>query len=173
MIDDESKPEVAALRALQLEDAPPLSSQARIVRKLKASGLLEPERRPYWKLAVAAVVLSAAFAAGWLAARAEAVWPRENRYVLLLYGESDSRSNARVEEYREWAREEKNKGRDARGERLSTSEIAVGGSARSGLTLQGFFVITAGSEEEAVGVAKSHPHVRHGGVVVVRPIDPT
>jgi len=173
MRDDEVDPEVPALRGLRLEEPPPPGDEEQIVRRLKAARLLEPESGRTWKLVAAALLLFGAFVAGWLAARSEGGRSNANRYVLLLYGAPAVRSSARVEEYREWAREQREMGREVRGERLGTSEVVVGGSAPAGLLLQGFFVITAEDEPDAVDVARSHPHVRQGGLVVVRPIEPT
>jgi hypothetical protein len=39
--------------------------------------------------------------------------------------------------------------------------------------VRGFFIIRAATEAEALGVARTCPHLRHGGAVAVRPIVPT
>ena len=39
--------------------------------------------------------------------------------------------------------------------------------------LEGYFVISAGSLDEAVSVAKTCPHAARGGRIVVRPVAPT
>jgi hypothetical protein len=44
-------------------------------------------------------------------------------------------------------------------------------SSRVPAEVQGFFVVSAASLEEAAAVARSSPHVRDGGRIVVRPID--
>ena len=175
MTGDGNKTGMDSLRSLRLEEEPPPAAERRILRELRAAGLVEPGRNivGIGKGTAAALLLVGAFAAGWLAARTEPGRPPGNRYVLFLYGEPGARSTARVEEYRAWAREQREAGREVRGERLGASETTIGGSAPSGLTLQGFFVITAPGEPEALELAQRHPHVRHGGVVVVRPIDPT
>lgn len=39
--------------------------------------------------------------------------------------------------------------------------------------LGGYFVISAGDRAEALAIAGTNPHLRHGGRIVVRPIVPT
>jgi hypothetical protein len=36
--------------------------------------------------------------------------------------------------------------------------------------VRGFFIISAGSFEDALAVARGCPHLRHGGAILVRPI---
>jgi hypothetical protein len=155
------------------EDFPPPELAHRIVGRLRRERLIarEPRLRRSWTLAAAAVGLAFAFGAGFLAAKRES---SADRYLLLLYGEPGPRSAARVEEYRRWAVEQRSRGREVRGERLNPEEWVVGSSGVSStLSLLGFFLVTAGNEADAVALARSHPHVRYGGVIVVRPIDPT
>jgi hypothetical protein len=153
------------------EQSPPVELTDRVVRRLRAEGLLRTEPRSAWlSLAAGAAALVLAFAAGWYTANRK---PDEDRYLLLLYGTPAQRSEARVEEYRAWAAEQRRLGRDVRGERLGPSEVFVGqGHAPSGLALLGFFLVSADGDTDAAEVARSHPHVRHGGAIVVRPIDP-
>ena len=109
--------------------------------------------------------------------------------MLLLYGGTDSASasDARVSEYRDWARGLVKSGHAVSGEELmevdtvvalNGSEIATTpispASANAGSDpLGGYFVVSAASEGEAMAIAKSCPHLRHGGRVVIRRVQPT
>ena len=62
------------------------------------------------------------------------------------------------------------------GEELDEHARAVGPAASAPAAeplLVGFFVVSARNAEEAATIARSGPHLRHGGAVVVRPIGPT
>ena len=63
-------------------------------------------------------------------------------------------------------------GRYVTGERLAPGSVSPdhepGGDA-----LEGYFVIGADSDRDAAALARTHPHARNGGRVVVRRIDPT
>jgi hypothetical protein len=39
--------------------------------------------------------------------------------------------------------------------------------------LAGYFIVTARDAGEAIEIARSCPHLKHGGAIAVRPIDPT
>ena len=81
---------------------------------------------------------------------------------------------ARVEEYRNWARGVRASGREIAGEKLEPEarfvEPGPSEGAGAGWPLGGYFVITARDLDAAVGVARSCPHLRHGGRVEVRAI---
>ena len=60
------------------------------------------------------------------------------------------------------------------GERLADSGVAVmrhGSAPIARAEVQGFFVVSASSMDDAVAVARSSPHVQSGGTIIVRPID--
>jgi hypothetical protein len=101
------------------------------------------------------------------------------RFVLFLYAASDSRpvaesdEAARVQEYARWARLQRAMGSVEAGQRLEDTAVTLGSAEASlGVGPAGYFIVRASSLEQAVGVARSCPHLRHGGVIVVRPIDP-
>jgi hypothetical protein len=159
--------------------APPPELRGRIAADLRAAGLIHaPASRPVsraWLAIAAAVVM---FAAGWGAATWAAGRPEPSaggRYMLLLYGETSAASTeaARVREYTEWAREARRGGRRISGERLLDDALPVGTAGGGGLAPPlGFFIVEAPSLEAARALAEGHPHVRHGGTIVVRPIAP-
>ena len=137
--------------------------------------------------AAATVVL---FAAGWLAGRAPVDWssasPPAPTYVLFLLGgvESGPDEAERVEEYRAWAMRLARAGQLSAGEKLGTAAWLLDGrsgdvdlrsapDAHRAAPLSGFFLLTAAGPEEAISIARSCPHLRHGGEVLLRPIEPT
>jgi hypothetical protein len=171
---------------------PPPELEQRVVATLTQRGLLAPPRRSgrFGSRVRAAVAIAAGialFAAGTLAQR----WSSERavateqspRFALLLYGGSDEGGEAaelaRVNEYREWARRIAERGRYIAGEKLDTVALDVTptnasrGTPRGSEALAGFFIVGAANAAEAEAVARSCPHLRHGGRIVVRPIVPT
>lgn len=113
-------------------------------------------------------------------AAATAPLSRRERYVLLLYDVPDRTATSNdVEEHRQWARSLVRGGHEVTGEKLAPAELTlapVGIPQRAtprAPVLEGFFVISARDETEALEIARSSPHFRHGGQVVIRHIDPT
>ena len=56
---------------------------------------------------------------------------------------------------------------------LTHPDAGRGAAASEAAELQGFFVVSAASQAEAVSIARSSPHYRNGGRIVVSLIDPT
>jgi hypothetical protein len=85
-------------------------------------------------------------------------------------------SRRRVREYGEWARRLAASGTEVSGEKLADdSELLVGApiDTPSRADLRGFFIVQASDAQHAEQLAVSHPHVKRGGTIVVRRIDPT
>lgn len=113
----------------------------------------------------------------------------EARYVLLLYEGDDFRpsvdEDALVAEYRDWAVGLARRGAVVTGEKLGDaatlieapggeSVVIPDGDHGSALgRLGGYFVISAADRAEALAIARTCPHLRHGGRIVVQPIIPT
>jgi len=60
------------------------------------------------------------------------------------------------------------------GEKLKDQVVVLGPpfpAAEQG-RLGGYFLVTAASLEQALEIARDCPHLRYGGRVVVRPVDP-
>src|SRR6185436_14003238 len=100
------------------------------------------------------------------------------RFVLLLYGGDPPSGGAsdRVQEYAAWARQLARSGYAVSGDKLrNLSRTVPAGSEEpaSGSSLGGYFVVEAAGMREAVEIAEQHPHVRHGGTIVIRPIERT
>ncbi|MFI4882233.1 MAG: YciI family protein [Phycisphaerales bacterium JB064] len=90
-----------------------------------------------------------------------------------------------VREYGEWAQSMAKAGKFVDGEKLADEggkiiarkgqgvSVTDGPFAESKEVLGGFFIINAGSYEEAVEIASSSPHVKYGASTHVRQIDAT
>ena len=175
MMDDERDDAEAWVARVKREVAPPAGARARIVSDLRQRGMLPARRlaaaRPWMRAAAAAVL----FASGWLAASAYNA-PRpstEPRYLFLLFGETSAPEelSARVDEYRAWAVDLREGGADVSGERLANGGDTVGASLRDDdASLGGYFIVSAPSADAARVLAERHPHTRHGGTIVIRPI---
>lgn len=169
---------------LSRETRPADALEHRTVGALHAAGLLaSPRSRAVARwVAVAAGVMI--FVGGLVAGRLSAGGAQPEpvdtrpRYILLLEpgsrvpttGEAERRT---VERYGNWAREVRASGRDITGERLGEARALVPDGPGASSALQGYFIISADSLDDAVAVARSCPHALDGGRIVVRPIDPT
>lgn len=187
MSEDESdwtEQERALLDALEPSAAPPPALEARVVAALREHGLVRA-RRPRIPWTAAAAAVAALFAGVWLgrvtAVRtAPPLAPQARTFMLLLYpgaGQDPSprAEQERVLEYGLWARGLRAEGRLVAGEKLKPALSLAGGDspgANAG-DLQGFFMIRAGTLEEAERIARSCPHRGHGGTVALREVDPT
>lgn len=184
---DELDPRLSrSLEGLRKDAIPSPGLERDVLVELKREGLLSgPVRRIGPALGWAAI-LAGVFAAGILiGGRRDG--PAENvdgdRYVLFLLEGSRYRATdtpdaerARVAEYAAWARDLAEDGRFVEGEKLDVATERLGEPAASrqdGEVVAGFFVIEAASLQEALQVARTIPHLRYGGSVEVRRIEPT
>jgi hypothetical protein len=118
--------------------------------------------------------------------------PAKERYVLLLHGPARSRGTAAqaaadsaseralVAEYAAWAGRLAGEGSLLAGEKLAddplTMLVANGTVEVPRYTadeLGGFFIIQVADSAEAYRIARDCPHLKHGGTVQVRRIEPT
>lgn len=191
--DDELTPEEQdALGRLPRTASPAPELEQATVAALVSRGLLgRPRRRIGAPLALAASLLlfAAGLALGRFGAESSAALTDDGRprFALFLYegpeyqqpapGEMD----ARVREYATWARTEHAGGTIEGGEKLKEEDavaIEPDGSARvvspqDQPRLGGYFLIRAADQHSALAIARSCPHVRYGGRIVLREIDPT
>lgn len=113
------------------------------------------------------------------------------RYLLLLYEDAAYRAPetpeeqaARVAEYGNWVTNLRERGVDIQGEELApVGESAwLDGRERGGVPaaagaaagelgiLSGYFLVAAADPDAAMAIARTTPHLRHGGTVVIRRI---
>jgi hypothetical protein len=179
---DTTSEALPAVRSLPRGIEPPPGAEAHIIAALRRDGLLSPSRRSRSRplLALAAGMLL--FIAGWAlgnlgtqpSTRSDPVG-----FALLLYGDVSTVDGAEeaalVDEYRRWAMGLRRAGREVSGERLGDA-MRIVQTAAPGMTperVRGFFLISAASLDEAEAIARTCPHARRGGVIVVRSIDAT
>lgn len=159
----------------------------RVVDRLRSIGLI---RRTRWKMrAIVAVAFIAIAVAMFSIGRDVGTQPAapagkrapHSEFLLLLYEGAGfdpgapEQASARIQEYRAWARYLSDTGHLISAGRLSglTDAILVPSTTiRSPTTSEptGYFLVVALDRNEAIRLAAGCPHVRHGGIVVVRPI---
>ncbi len=175
--DEELTPEEeAALRALPREAEPPPALEERVVGALRDRGLVARRRPVSWNSLAAGLVL---FAAGLVAGRwlpARPAHPAEPVYLLLLYAGPDRTTGdeaARAHEYGAWAASLRKDGRLLGAERLGSEQRVLGEGSLAELPApRGYFLFRASDMQEALAIARTCPHLRHGGQVAVQPLDP-
>lgn len=176
--------ERAALDRLRAA-GPPADLEEAVVDALAARGRIAgsgggggdvrvPRRRALGWAALAAAACLAAFLAGRaISDRGAGVEPtaRMGTYMILLYEDASYRAPAtpearaaRVREYAAWAADLRERGIEIRGEELDPAGAPEGPAG----VLSGFFLLEAPSAEAAEEIARTVPHLRHGGTVVVR-----
>jgi hypothetical protein len=193
-----SPPERASLAGLPRELSPPASLEDRVVRALAERGFLRSpwqKRRVLLRAAGGLAAGALLFAGGWVAGRREVLPPSTiggGRYVLLLREDATFRvppgGNAElVREYERWAVDLRQSGKLEGGEELGRGGWLLAGDGppldlsgkgtapgrAAGERATGYFVIRAADAAQALQIARGCPHLRHGGRVELRPIQPT
>lgn len=180
-VDTLTPEEEAGYRALGAQGPePPAALENRVTEALRTRGLLAPRRRSRLLPALAAGLVL--FAAGTLVGHR---WPTPiarpagSRFVFFLEDprgvmvEKDEPD--RVREYSAWAREQRAAGRLVGGDKLEPTAVSLDGGTTEAASVGpeevgGYFVVVAPNLESALAVARTCPHLRHGGRIVVRPI---
>jgi YCII-related domain-containing protein len=160
------------LARMSREIEPPAALQDRVIGDLRRSGLLRP-RRAAMIFAVAAALV-AGFIGGLLLPRMPRP-PRQHREFILLVHDTpsmrvDGAEGRRADEYRRWAQQLRARGTLTGGEKL-TDDVSAIGTTPQHSDLGGFFRIVARDRADAEAVARTCPHIRHGGWIEVREID--
>jgi hypothetical protein len=148
----------------------------RVVATLGARGLIRRDR-PRWRDGMIAVAGAAIGASAILALQAAGparpASPSEATHILALYTTpmyrpEPSVGGARAEEYGRWAMAHR-EGRAVvlGGEELGSESRRFGPPLSAQEGLAGYFLIDAPSPADAEALARSNPHLRHGGTVVL------
>jgi hypothetical protein len=183
---DWTSEEAEALRALSSGGTAPAALEEKTVERLRGEGLLPvrpPVSRRWWLAAAAGTAL---FAAGLVVGSrlpgSTGTPAAAPDFVLLLYERgavgriAPAEEQARVEEYRAWAKRLRREGVRIRGERLEPETRWLGPPTSGGagdLLLGGYFVVSARNFAAAVAIARTCPHLKHGGTIEVRAIAAT
>jgi hypothetical protein len=190
--DDELTPgERNALARLPREADPPARLEQATVAALAARGLLRRPRHFGAALALAASVLLVAGGLALARFGGETApapvdgWPR---FALFLYEGPEFEQpapggmDARVQEYVAWARAERTDGAVEGGEKLKDGDdVTIEPDRSAGAVpsppgeprLAGYFLIRAADQRTALEIARSCPHLRYRGRIVLREIEPT
>ena len=164
---------------LEHETPPPPELKGRVTRTLRERGLLDGSRRRLRRSAVRIAAALALVAGGWLLGRRTAApGPAAGEPYLLVLHEDERFRPARppaelVREYTEWAGALQQRGALIAAEPLDgwsatlppEAGAGAGGAAPGPMT--GFFLIRAEGRESAVELARTHPHLGHGGSIRV------
>lgn len=174
------------LRALAIPEAPPPHLEERVVATLAGrDALRRAAPRPPWHWLVAAAAAVLLFVAGLLFGSGRDEPAAGPRYALVLLGgpgyvvPTPEQEAVSVARHGAWA------GRLHEADRLVLAEklgptlavLSAAGAAAGDLAatgdLLGVFIIVAASDDAAIEIARSSPHVMDGGRVAVIRIEPT
>ena len=196
-IDELSSEERRAFAELTKEQMPPSFLEEQIVEKLKANNVIRSPRLGwlpgYQRIGVAFALSLAIFVTGaMVGARRVSAPPKKSdspEFMLILRMSSPEMEAQtpedelqRVKEYSAWARDLERKGLLTGGEKLKDegrflSQVKEGAAitethsnAAEG-AIAGYFLLPASDYEQAVTVAKTCPHLKHGGTVEIRQIE--
>lgn len=157
-------------------DDPDGALERRVMAALRAEGLVRtaPHRARAIGLAVVLALIGAIGALLAIEARNIPSTAGGSVYILALYEGPTYRSAAsggrsRAAEYARWAQAHRHgPAVVVGGEELDEPAAVLGVAGDDDDTLAGFFLVRAASDADAVSLARTVPHLRYGGTVVVR-----
>lgn len=193
MDDDLTPDEREALGRLPRESAPPPALEDATVAALTRRRLLRRAHRtfpirPWLAVAASLLLFLGGLATGRLGVTPQSAEEDRPRFALFLYEGPEYDQPAadamaqRVREYVAWATEKRENGVVEGGEKLrDDGDLAIepdGGTdepaaAPGASRLAGYFVVQADDRRAAAEIARTCPHVRYGGRIVIREIEPT
>jgi hypothetical protein len=155
---------------------PPASLKRRVTASLRERGVLP--RRPFWTQAPVAIAAGLAlFLGGTQVPRLMSTAPSTGpAFALLLYEDESFQPTVPLEEivveYTEWADRIRQRGELVLAEELDPVMQMAGTEVSPDVgplgQLTGMFVVRAVDREAAMELARNHPHIKHGGRIVVR-----
>lgn len=178
-----SPEEQELFKKLSREALPPSALENRIIHELAQEGLIKKKTGTLllkWSGAVAASALL--FLSGALYERTQlkdavAIEPSKG-YMLILHEDQDFKPGDPMEmfkEYEKWMNDTYRRGVRITGQELKDESVLVQNEKpedyRNGIAepkTTGYFLLEAGSLDEAVSVARENPHTRHGGTIEVK-----
>lgn len=194
--DDLSPSERLALASLSHSSMPPGDLEGRTVAALEQRGLIRKRKGGIlMKLSLTAAALATvivAFMAGVTVGKKDqaATEPTaDKQFMLLLFSNHTAESPALdsamgeeelaaiIDEYRQWGVRLRDEGRLVGAEKLKDDVfiLAAGQPQRTtlpeGRVLGGYFLIRANDIEQAREIALTHPHLKYGGEIEIRPLD--
>lgn len=149
--------------ALRRTPTPPGRLEQTTVAALVSRGLVRRRSRATWLPAVAAVAVAFLLGTFFGTLRDQSGKPG---YVLLLVdGEASLTGNAdeRVREYGTWASDLRRDGITITGGRLESALQPIGFSGEARDDIGGYFLFDADTEDAAIEIARTCPHLRFGG----------
>ena len=191
-----SESERRAFGQLSREKMPPPFLEEQVVARLRAANFIRRPRSArfgdYGRLAAAVAFALILFAGGAFVGSRVIAKRISNRdrpdYMLIVRANSpttaatsEAEQKQRVNEYTAWARNLENSGQLLSGEELSPDAIRLLPQNASNAVSQesvkigegevdGYFLLAARSQEQAIAIARTCPHLRHGGAVELREI---
>lgn len=161
---------------------PPPALAKRVQNTLSEAGWIEPRSQRLRRQAVRSLLVLAATVAAFLAGRAQRTGEGEaaptsgSTFLMLLYeggGYRDDRPVREiVAEYSRWADSLRRDGSLVLGEKLADSHAALPVTTSGPADIPtGLFIVRAIGIREATRLAESSPHLRHGGRILLSPIE--
>jgi len=177
----DNEPDAPLEEAVRLRNdlRPPAMLESRVIATLRADGLIRARAGWSWPARIAASFLL--FVAGAIMGRYATMWqvapqptPIQSRYLLLLAGDVTpaAAGSSRAEEYAAWARSLAARGIKVSGDELTSFAEVVGSSRAASFpdlaSVGGYFLIEASDDAAAAALARTCPHVKYGGSILVR-----
>jgi hypothetical protein len=169
-----SEDEAARLRQ---EPVPPAMLESRVAAALRADGLIRTSSVWAWPARIAASLLifvTGAIVGHNVSLTAPQATVPQARYLLLLAGDATpaSEGSSRAVEYGEWARSLSARGIKVSGDELSSLAELVTNTREATFpdlaSVGGYFIIEAADDGAAAALARTCPHIKFGGSIVVR-----
>jgi hypothetical protein len=192
--EDEDHPEVLDYQSLASGESPALKFEEKVIAALRTQRLIRKEKantRPfrYWKTLAAVAASVILFFAGIFLekyrsgpANQNFVSMTEKTFLLLLVEDhryqparNEQEQQERINLYRNWAVTLRQKGLTLNGTKLQQQTYFLPSDTAQKphhSEVAGYFLIDAGDLNQAMQIAGTCPHLRFGGQIEVRQIDP-
>jgi hypothetical protein len=153
----------------------------RVIARLKRENLIKhhifmKSERLFWIVLVITGVVAGFFGGAQLYTSTSRTAADDSKFLLLLqedenFSPGEASINILIKEYSDWANSLAATGNLVDAEKLADQNVPLGVVAEHSPNVTGYFVIRAGSLEDALNIAKSHPHLKYNGGIQVRQIE--